>query len=379
MAVTAPAPPVGATATNHVKIPAGIETSTAFNTWLSTVPNGSVVNLIGATIDAEEGPVMVDGRQDLVFLGGTVTQRTDGTGVTPKTWAPRLHLVWPRHRCGWYVANSSRIAWYGTTFTGPNTLPVWRGQSYEEQAAWSLRRCSDIDLAGITATGPWGDAVSIVHDDNDGTRSPCERVRINGATFRNVGRNFVSVVCGIDVLISGVVGDGSARSGFNIEPAVEANRVERVEIRNVSVSRVTGVVIAHKGASNRVSDIAWRDIRSVDKPISVTITGRLDRPGRRSGYLLERLTGGGSGIANGVPFGIDNVDNVEIRDVWQRCAGFRPPSGGSRTGYPGVGINLSGVNNVRVERAEFPKGHSEADTGDVTPVKTTNCTGVVIV
>ena len=375
--VASPASPVGPTTIQTVTPPAGIETSAAFNQWLGVVPNGSIINLTGVAIDAEEGPIIVEDRHDLVFIGGTVTQRTDGTGVAPKTWVPRLHLNWPRNRCGWLVIDSTRVAWYGTRFDGCNTNAAYLGQNYEEQAAWSLRRSRDIDLVGVTASGAWGDGVSIVHDDNDTTRAPCERVRLLGVTLTNVGRNFVAVVCGTDILVSGVTADGSGRSAFNVEPAVEANRTERVEISNVSASRVTGVLIAHKGGSNRVSDICWRDMRITDKPVSVTIEGRTDRPGRRSGYLIERISGGGPSIANGIAMTIRTVDDVTVRDVWQRVAGYLT-DGSGKVIYPGVGMDLVGVNGVRIERAEFPKGKSAAATGDVTPVRYMNCTGVTV-
>lgn len=369
------ASPVLPLAMQMVRPPNEVLTAADFNSWLGTVASGTVINLTGLNVDATEGPICLVDRSDLTFLGGTFTQSNDGSSVTSKSWAPGLASVWPRNRAFFYCVRSSRIQWIDTTVVGTNTVGEYKGQSFEEQAGFALRHCSDVTITSPKVQSIFGDVVSVVHE--DANRLPCERVAVVDVDAEFLGRNLVSVVSCIDFDLHGAKVWKTARSCFNIEPAVESNICRRIRARNVSASAVGGVLVGNLGGSNNVSDIILTDMRLTDKPVSITMQGRTDRPGRRSNYTLERISGNGKGVANGVCVNITNIDNVAIRDVWQRVAGYLADSTG-KVIYPGIGMKANSVNSLILERVEFPKGSTAKTTGDVTPWVFTNCTDVQI-
>ena len=354
--------------------PEASSTAEEMNEWLATVAGGTLINLTGLSIDVTEGPICLVDRSDLTFLGGTFIQRNDGSSVAAKAWAPGLSGLWPRNRAFFYCVRSSRIQWVTPTLLGANSYGEYKGQMFEEQAGFMLRHCFDISVTAPKLQGVYGDVVSVVHE--DANRLPCERVEVTDVDAEFIGRNLASVVSCTDFTLAGGAVYKTGRSCFNIEPAVEANICRRIRAKNLSATLVTGVLIGNLGGSNNVSDIYLSDMRLTDKPLVITAQGRTDRPGRRSNYVFERISGNGKGIANGTTIGLSNLDNVVIRDIWQRVAGYLADPNTGRVIYSGVGMKADSINGLTLERLEFPKGVSAKATGDVTPWVLTNCTNV---
>ena len=343
--------------------------SAAFNSFVSQLPAFSLVNLTGKTVDCEEGPVCIVDRSDLTFLGGTFTQRTDGSKVGPKAWFEGLSRDWPRNRSTVALLRSERVSFIQTRVVGPND-GTYLGQLFEEQGGFYLRHCKDVSLLSCSVEGVFGDAVCVIHE--VANRLPCERITIEGLRAKNIGRNFVALVSVVDFSLFGLFGQKCGRSGLNIEPAVAANKIRSVLFSNVVLFGVGGATIGNLGASNDVGDLVFQDVRSVDKPLAVSCAGRVDQPGRRSGYVFERVVGGG--LSNGIPFRISDVDSIVVRDVFQRVAGLL--MNGSKVVYPGVGFRGVNLCGLVAERTDFLKGKSVAVTGDVVPFDLVNCVGV---
>lgn len=372
------APPVAPTlpyVTSLAMLPEEVKTSADFNEWLKIQPAGSLIYIGSKSIDCEEGPICIVDRSDLTFWGGNFTQSTDGSLVVKKFWAEGLDKLWPRNRSFFYCIRASRISFINTTIAGPNVAAAYLGQMYEEQAGFLLQRCWDISITSPKVSGTFGDAVSLAHE--NANRLPCERVRISDIIASSIGRNLVSVVSAIDVDVHGGQVSKTGRSCLNIEPAVAANECRRIRMRNIAAAGVNGALLANQGGSNLVSDIHFQDIRIMDKPIVISMKGRTDRPARRENYLIERISSGGSAIANGYAMRISDIDGVTVKDIWQRAAGYLQSSSGAVV-YRGVGARFENVNTLTLERLEFPKGKSAANTGDVTPYEIVNCSNVTI-
>ena len=341
----------------------GVSSAKDFNSWLTTIPNGSILDLEGFEIDATQGSVQFVDRQDLVIYGGRTVQFDAG-----------LYTDDAKNRAPWRFDRCQRLTLVGTRAVGNNTGKYYA--AYEEQAGFYFRRTKDVSLVECSAEGVYGDGVCLAHENADSSREPCQGISVLDFKVEGHGRNAVAVVDAVDVFLSKIYARGG-RSAVNVEPPAPAMQARRVWATQIIQSGTTYPILANRGGSNAVSDISLTDSCRLDGPIRIDIRGRSDRPGTRERYYLSNVfqSPGLTTLANGVPVSISLVNDVIVTGIDQPCAGFLQLDADSS--YPGIGIKAVSVN--RLDARNNPllrKGTGAKPTGDFIPVFTEACTDV---
>jgi len=180
------------------------DVSSALNSYIATVPNGSIIAFPTGAIYRLSAGIGIGARNNLVFEGNGATLRTYGAG-TDQTTSPFL-LGW----AGYWTGISSHITIHNFILQG-SASPVGVGGQGEEQAGIKAHSATYVEVYGNTVRGVTGDAFQI-ENTNSGP------FWIHDNTVESAGRNGVTVGGGSNILAERNAFVKIGYCTFDIEP-----------------------------------------------------------------------------------------------------------------------------------------------------------------
>jgi hypothetical protein len=224
---SASTPPFPAPITSRTAIvPAAVTSGSAFNQWLSDVPDGSIVEFpSNASIDLDTG-FGIAGRNNLVLHLNGATLRVQGPGSVPDS-SP------------FFVRESNHIEIDGpATVIGnnPNTTTLFTSGNENSHilalSGWGGQGPSSyIEIRGIDARNIYGD-FAYLEGRNVAPYDPSSFVWIHDNTGTALGRNAVSSIDVTDLLVEHNSFDRIGLDAWDIEPNFDGQQVRRNVFRS---------------------------------------------------------------------------------------------------------------------------------------------------
>lgn len=285
------------------------------NEFLASLPPDAVVNFPSGAVYRAEGTLVVSGKHRITLDGdgATIEETTTGVDATP---TPGRAFKWPRLRASLLVEYSTSVSIEGLDIDGPNDPggPGSYDAALEAQAGVDVEGCKGVVIAGVHIEHVYGDFVYIAGASTD--------VQVTGNTFRDNGRQGVSVTNGSDILISDNEISEIGRSAFDLEPNTASCLAEDVTISYNTVTMEHLSFVAAGGQGPYVDHVSILDNTLIDFPMD--IYERASDKARRSNWIVKGNTDHyvvGSPLA---PIRFYYMDNLTISDNVMPMAADRP-------------------------------------------------------
>jgi hypothetical protein len=256
------------------------DVTSTLNTWIASVPNGSVLSFRQGACYRIDGSVRVTKRYDLTLEGNGSTFRAVTLG--------------DRYRRHFWFMRGGNLTVRNLTVIGANPHAGMYDDaaksSYEGQHAFSFLGVQGAVLDHVQAFDVFGDFVYVGADSNN---VPSRNVSVLNSTFSRNGRQGIAVVAGEHVLIQGNSLSQMRLSAIDLEPIAKIWTVSDVQVLDNSIGpqRLTFLSAASWGAVHDVTFLR-NDIR---------------------GSMKIGIKPMGSFRYHGFTF----VDNVATASVWQ--------------------------------------------------------------
>ncbi len=218
-----PTPPAG----NVYTVPASIDSSggsdvtTALNSFIASVPNGSTISFKANGRYRSEGILSVVSRSNLTFDGnGATIYATSNTSA---------------NRRNWNVKSSSGITFEQMTVQGANPNPGTYDPNHEFEHGFWIDGSSGIEISHVTMTRNRGDCVYL--SDAGGALPWSSNIWIHDSTCTGNGRMGIAIVAARHVTIEHNMFSSIAYQVFDLEPNKQfpAQGSSYVTIRNNTI------------------------------------------------------------------------------------------------------------------------------------------------
>ena len=236
--------------TGTYQVPAAIDAtgatdvSTALNTWVNTVPDGSIVSFRPGTYLLRKG-IQLGNRRNLIFEGNGATLKTTGSGSDHV--ASPFVLGWS-YALRYWSGGSRNIAIRNFTLVGNDPSPGTYGGG-EDQMGVQIVGTRNLEVSGVTVRAVWGDGFFV----NTGSD-----IWLHDNHVVTAGRSGVSVIKGCRVLVERSAFDTVGYVTFNNEPNERTEASSRLTFRNNTAGTWGQTFVSvdggHRGAQiNRVT------------------------------------------------------------------------------------------------------------------------------
>ena len=193
--------------------------SSALASFIASVPNGSVIVFRPGTYQLDQALVLT-GRSNLILRGNGTTLHSNNPGTQ---WRQSPIVL----------ANCQHITVEGFTEVGnnTNTTTIWNGA--ENQHGLHVEGGSYIEFTGNTVSQMNGDLLYVMADYS--SHVPATHVWIHDNTGSYLGRNGISVISAIDLLVEHNNLTKIGYHVFDIEPDLSYESVDGVTFRDNTI------------------------------------------------------------------------------------------------------------------------------------------------
>jgi hypothetical protein len=236
------------------------------NRFFRGVPDGSnghftVIRFPAHACYRVNGTLRIEGRNWMKFVGSE-----SAPPIFRATKRGRLDRQGYSQRRHWWIVNSNHIRFRYITVRSTNTradpdvvgggfaIYDW---THEFEHGFDISGGSDVWISDTSVRGVWGDCIALNPGIGLQFRGPTNGDRIARVKCSWNGRQGISIVDAVNILIDDVRITNSRRAGFDLEPNTLNNVVRNVEIRN-SYTNSHLLAFASKGRSE-VSGINIHD------------------------------------------------------------------------------------------------------------------------
>jgi hypothetical protein len=297
--------------TSTVSVPASIDSSgatdayRALNDWLTTVPNGSVVNFpTGGTFRLSQG-VKLGGRSNLVLHGNGSAFLLTGAGSDYQ--ASGFVLGWSHTQARW-VGGSAHIAIDGFSIVGNDPTPGTLGGGENQMGLDVHSGSSFVEISNVTVRAVYGDGIfSIATDD----------AWYHDLDVQSAGRNGVSIISGHRVLTEASSFTRVGYATFDIEPNFATEASSDITFRgNVAGTWQSGIGFVSVDGGGRGADIRRVTIagnRATGMPLQIYVDNRDGVNGNAGATMFAITVTGNHGPAGG-SLRFAHIDGLVVAD-----------------------------------------------------------------
>jgi hypothetical protein len=239
------------------QVPAGIradcsrDVTSALNTWLESVPDGSQIDFPGNGCFRVDGSLILEERNRLVVSGGGAVFRAGSRVPTPET-----------NRAQWFLIGGTDLTLRDMTLIGVNQDGGYDpGQEYDHNVF--IRGSRDVVVRNVHGRRAHGDFIAIAQG-IDQRRIPAD-IRISRVTADTVGRMGISCVACDGVSVTDSVFHDVALHAFDIEVEGDGRPARGITYSRNTVGRhgwaFVSVGTPFQTVGNDVSDIVISENR----------------------------------------------------------------------------------------------------------------------